>query len=173
MNCVTADLQTEMATLWRREIHRLVEQIHAFPEDQGLWETRPGVTNSAGNLTLHLIGNLRTYIGRDLGGIPYERRRDLEFSERNLSRQELAAQVALLEKYIPQIVAGLMPDVLDQPFPELYQGELISTRQFLLHLLGHFNYHLGQIDYVRRMIAGGGALPPGLTAIRNERPSVE
>jgi hypothetical protein len=44
-------------------------------------------------------------------------------------------------------------------FPEqVLPGGPVTNRQFVIHLYGHFSYHLGQIDYLRRMLTGQGAL---------------
>ncbi len=150
----------ELADLFRRDIARLGQQVNGFPDDSTLWAILPGTTNSAGNLALHVEGNLREYIGRQLGGVPYERRRPLEFSSTGLTRGELAGRVTALQTLIPEIVLGLTEQVLDAPFPEEVLGIPLSTRQFVIHLLGHLNYHLGQIDYLRRIVTEGTAIPP-------------
>ncbi len=149
----------ELADLFRRDITRLGQEVKAFPDDSTLWVTLPGTTNSAGNLALHLEGNLREYIGRQLGGVPYERRRPLEFSSKGVTREELAGRVTALQAVIPDIVLGLTDQALDAPFPEEVLGLPLSTRQFVIHLLGHLNYHLGQIDYLRRIVTEGTAIP--------------
>src|SRR5579871_6639355 len=87
----------DLAALLRRDLTRLRQQIEAFPDDGSVWQTGPGVSNSAGNLALHLEGNLREYIGRRLGGIAYERNRPGEFSQKGLSRTALAARIESLD----------------------------------------------------------------------------
>lgn len=61
-------LKTELSHLFRRDLARLQQEVNAFNDDQGLWLRLPGVENTAGNLVLHLEGNLREFIGRQLGG---------------------------------------------------------------------------------------------------------
>ena len=146
-----------LAELFRRDLQRLVQELEAFPED-ALWATLPGVTNSAGNLTRHLEGNLRHYIGTQLAGIPYTRDRSVEFGPTRVSQQELVQRVQSLQPLIPDIIAGLTQVQLDAIFPEpLWGGERV-TSQFLFHLYGHFNYHLGQIGYLRRILTSGAAV---------------
>jgi hypothetical protein len=82
----------------------------------------------------------------------------LEFSARGIEQAELIARIGRLRETIPPIVAGLSSEALDATFPEPVLGSPISTRQLLIHLSGHFNYHLGQIDYLRRVITSDGAL---------------
>ena len=95
---------TELSALFRRDLTRLVQQIETFPEDALLWQHAPGITNSAGNLTLHLEGNLREFIGRVVGGVDYQRQRELEFSTVGLSRAELAQLANELVTLIPQVL---------------------------------------------------------------------
>lgn len=148
----------DLAPLYRRDLTRLRQQIEAFPNDETLWQTLPGVTNPAGNLVLHIEGNLREYIGRQLGNLPYQRTRDLEFSTKGLSKQDLLARIAELQRTIPSIIEGLALAQMDALYPEQVLGVPMTTQQFVIHLCGHLNWHLGQIDYVRRIATGDGAI---------------
>jgi hypothetical protein len=151
-------LGTELAALFVRDLTRLGQEIDAFPDDGALWSTAPGVRNSAGNLVLHLEGNLRHYIGHHLGGVAYSRSRKQEFSQTGITREELRGRVETLSKMIPGIIAGLSDADWSRAFPEIVFSGPLSTSQFLIHLHGHFNYHLGQIDYLRRILTQGGAV---------------
>jgi hypothetical protein len=148
----------EIAELFRRDLTRLVQELEAFPDQETLWRTLPGVNNSAGNLTLHLEGNLREYIGRQLGGVSYHRQRDLEFSRRELPKADLLQRIRPLKELIPEIVSGLSLTLLESTYPEEVFGAPLSTQQFLISLHGHLNYHLGQVDYLRRILTGGPAI---------------
>lgn len=148
-------IHSELISLFTRDLRRVAQEVLAFPTDASLWQTAPGVTNSAGNLALHLEGNLREYIGRQLGGIAYTRQRPLEFSTTGLTRAEVAARIdAVREAVIPSLASA----DLDATFPENVLGQPLATRHFVLHLLGHLSYHLGQIDYLRRINTGDGAI---------------
>ena len=151
-------LATELAALYARDLTRLIEEIRAFPDRDTLWKTAPGVTNSAGNLVLHLEGNLREYIGRQLGSVAYTRDRPVEFSRNGLSAVDLAARIAQLRDLVTRVVSSVSPETLDGTYPEAVLGVSLTTRQFLMHLYGHLNYHLGQIDYLRRVTTGAGAI---------------
>lgn len=150
-------LQNELATLYRRDLQRLHQEIAAFPDDATLWCVLPGASNSAGNLALHLEGNLRDFIGRELGNRPYVRTRDLEFTA-NVPRAELLQRIESLLSLIPDVVAELTADQLDATYAKNVFGMPLSTRLFVLHLATHLNYHLGQIDYLRRILTAGDAL---------------
>ncbi len=149
----------EIAEILQRDITRLLQEVDRFPSDEALWKLLPGISNSSGNLILHLEGNMREYIGRQIGGVAYERKRDLEFSNKGLSVAELHARISALKELVPPIVAGLSPAALDALHPHELNGKQMSTRQFLIHLLGHLSYHLGQIDYLRRIVTSGESVP--------------
>jgi hypothetical protein len=150
-------LATELAALFRRDLVRLTQEVESFPENL-LWETRPGIANSAGNLALHLEGNLRHFIGHVLGGVTYTRQRDLEFSTRGLSRDAVLTRIRPLADLIAGVVAVLTDEVLDGIYPETVLGGSVPTRQLVLSLYGHLSYHMGQIDYLRRVLSGNGAI---------------
>jgi len=147
-----------LSQLFARDLKRWKEQIETFPDDATLWKLAPGITNSAGNLTLHLEGNLRGFIGNEMAGIPYERRREDEFGLTGLPRTDLINRITAIETWLPEAVAKLTPEDLDREFPKQVWGRTIGTGQFLMHLYGHLNYHLGQIGYLRRMLTGAGAI---------------
>src|SRR5665213_1122760 len=148
----------ELAALFRRDLTRLAQELRALPSDGVLWTKPPGISNSIGNLVLHLEGNLREYIGRQLGGVPYSRRREREFSEAGLTIDNLLARVEPLATQIPEIISGLSDADLNRVYPEEPFNSPISTAQYLVSLNSHLNYHLGQIDYLRRTLTGGGAV---------------
>src|SRR5438094_915341 len=100
---------TGFSALFSRDLLRLAQEIAAFPEEALLWKTIPGVSNCAGNLTLHLEGNLREYIGRLLGGIAYSRRRSDEFTLRGIPASELVTRVEALRALIPGVLEALAP----------------------------------------------------------------
>ena len=149
---ITSDLRF----LFDRDLAKLSRQIEAFPNDEALWQTLPGVTNAAGNLALHIEGNLREYVGRQLGNVPYERKRDLEFSSKGLSRAELSTRLAELRRTIPSVIEGLSAEQMEMEYPEVVLWTTTSTQEFLIHLYGHLNWHLGQLDYLRRILVKDG-----------------
>jgi len=142
----------DLAFLFSRDLTRLSKQIEAFPNDEALWQTLPGVLNPPGNLALHIEGNLREFVGRQLGQLTYKRNRELEFSLRGMSRRELGARLAELRESIPAVIQDLSAEQLETDYPEVVLEVATTTRQFLIHLYGHLNWHLGQIDYLRRIL---------------------
>ena len=86
-------LTQTLKTLFRRELEKLKREIELYKVENRLWIVEKGITNSAGNLCLHLIGNLNNYIGKELGGTNYIRNRELEFSQKNIPRNELLKKI--------------------------------------------------------------------------------
>jgi hypothetical protein len=151
-------LGTELAALYRRDLTRLVQELRAFPNDSKLWQTVPGISNSAGNLALHLEGNHREYIGRQLGGVAYRRQRDAEFAGAGVSAKVLVERIEEVRDLVVRVIAGLSAGQLEARYPEDVLGVPSSVQQGLISLHGHLNYHLGQIDYLRRVLTQGGAI---------------
>ena len=151
-------LSLELAELFRRDLTRLLQEIEAFPDDATLWKTLPGFTNPAGNLVLHLEGNLREYVGRQLGEVEFQRNRPLEFSASEGQRQELVRRIAEVRDLVCAAVAVLTPEQMSGVFPEVVLGAPTTVGQLLAALYGHLSYHMGQIDALRRILTQGTAI---------------
>jgi hypothetical protein len=149
---------TDLASLYFRDLTRVVQELQAFPDTAACWATAPGVANAAGTLALHLEGNLREYIGRQLGGIPFTRDRPREFSDRGIAQSELISRIEKVRGMTDSVLQRLSDEALDAAFPEPLFDAMLSTWMTLIHLNGHLNYHLGQIDYLRRLSTGDGAI---------------
>ena len=156
-------LVSAIGSMLLRELVSLRKEIEAYPTDADLWKTVPGITNSGGTLALHLAGNLQHFIGAVLGGSGYVRDRDAEFSTRGLSRKEVVGVVEQTTAALTRTFGSLREEVLAGRYPEPVGNVRVMTGDFLVHLEGHLAYHLGQIDYHRRMITGTGALPGSLS----------
>jgi hypothetical protein len=161
---------TEISRLLARELATLRDELLAYADERAIWALPKGVPNSAGNLALHLTGNLRWFIGTQLGATGYIRDRDAEFSRRDVPRSELLAQVAAAADEVTRTLAAMDPSALDAQYPLEVGGIRVPTGRFLLHLEGHFAYHLGQLDYHRRSVTGNStsvaALPLSALADR-------
>jgi Protein of unknown function (DUF664) len=155
---IKMSIAVELGALFHRDLTRLAQQLPAFTDQDAIWQCAPGITNSAGNLVLHLEGNLREYVGRMLGRFPYHRVRDQEFAAKGIAVAELAARIDDIRCIVPSVLRQLSDAQIQAPFPEDPLGAPLSTQQFLIHLHGHLNYHLGQIDYLRRILTRGTAI---------------
>lgn len=142
-----------LQTLFQRDLSKLKQEIAAYTDENSLWVVEKGIANSAGNLCLHLIGNLNAYIGAELGKTGYIRQRDLEFSLKNIPQAELLKQIEETIMVVEKGLAALNDDDLEKEYPQLVFKEKTSTGYFLVHLAVHLGYHLGQINYHRRLLA--------------------
>ena len=146
-----------------RDLRTLAAELDAYPDETSVWACPPSIPNSAGTLVLHLVGNLRHFVGARLGGTGYLRDRAAEFAARGLSRAELRAQVDAAAGEVSTALAGLDPRRMDEEFPDSVGGTRLPVGRFLVHLVAHTGYHLGQIDYHRRTVTGDargvGAVP--------------
>jgi len=142
-----------------RDLQSLEREIDAYPDDEALWLTPPGISNSAGNLVLHLAGNLRHFVGATLGQTGYVRNRDAEFGDRGLSREELRAEVRAAIADVDRTLTDLDDVQLQSvfPLPVGQSQKRVLTSDFLVHLAVHLTYHLGQIDYHRRLLTAGAS----------------
>ena len=144
-----------IAAMLARELRTLVRELEAYPDDAGVWATPPGLPNSAGTLTLHLAGNLQHFLGAVLGGTGYVRRREAEFGTRGVPRAELIAQVQATIGVVEQTLGGGRVIDLEAEYPDAIGGKFrVTTGDFLVHLAAHLAFHVGQVDYHRRLVSG-------------------
>jgi len=137
-----------------RDLRALRRELEAYEREADLWARPAGIVNSAGTLARHLAGNVRHFIGAQLGGTGYVRDRDAEFADRQIARSELLAQVDAAIHDVETALGALPEARLAEPFPLEVGGVRLATGLFLTHLLTHSAYHLGQIDYHRRVVTG-------------------
>jgi hypothetical protein len=135
-----------------RDLDKLVAEIEAFPSEESLWRSGGDVKNPAGTLGLHLAGNLQHFFGAVLGGTGYVRNRDLEFSARRVAKTEILAGLQMAREVVAKVLGDMSDAQLTGVFPANHFGENRSTLHALLHLLSHLSYHLGQVNYLRRLI---------------------
>lgn len=141
---------------FERDLDKLIQEINSFENENDLWKIKKGIINSAGNLTMHLLGNLNHFIGKTLGNTDYVRNRDEEFSIKDISRDKLVADIHSLQEVIKNTLPKLSHEDLKKEFPIQIRNEVYSTENMLTYLLGHLNYHLGQVNYLRRMLEAEG-----------------
>jgi hypothetical protein len=142
----------DLNQLIQRDLSKLIEELKAYSDERNLWCIDQGINNSAGNLTLHLIGNVKQFFGLDLVGIAFERDRDSEFVPSLLTRDHLLQELEELKKILEQALVPMDPNKLGDQSIHSFLGHSMTVGYFLIHLYGHFNYHLGQINYHRRLL---------------------
>jgi uncharacterized damage-inducible protein DinB len=141
-----------ISKLFIRDLEKLKTEISSFKDEKNIWIISGDIKNSTGNLCLHICGNLQHFIGATLGNSGYIRKRDEEFSRKNVPVKELVNEIETTKKIVESTMHKMDNSVLQKIYPENKYGEEMSTGYFLLHLFGHLNYHLGQINYHRRLI---------------------
>ncbi|WP_316801899.1 DinB family protein [Pedobacter nototheniae] len=138
--------------LFNRDLKTLKSEIESYKTESNLWVIEKGILNSAGNLCLHLVGNLNTYIGATLGQSGYIRNRELEFSLKNIPQQELVKKIEDTILVLNKTLASLTEADLSAEYPIVVFEDKMTTEFFLIHLTTHLTYHLGQINYHRRLL---------------------
>jgi uncharacterized damage-inducible protein DinB len=147
-------LRNDVRRVLTRELEALAREVELFPDDDVLWKTVPGVTNSAGNLALHACGNLKHFVGAVLGGTGYVRDRPAEFATRTGRRADVARQLRETAAVVTNALARVPESALAAPYPEPHDGVQLSCGLFLLHLCVHLAFHLGQAGTLRRALTG-------------------
>lgn len=141
-----------LITLFERDLHKLITEIELYKNEENIWRVEKNINNSTGNLTLHLIGNLHTFIGKEIGKTNYVRNRDLEFSQQNVPRQKLISSINDTIEMVNNSLISITNEELKKDYPVLKFSKTESTEYLLVHLATHLTYHLGQINYHRRLI---------------------
>ncbi len=138
--------------LFKRDLIKLKGEIDLYKNENNLWLVHKDITNSAGNLCLHLVGNLNAFIGAELGHTGYIRQRNLEFSLKDVPRVELLKKVDDTIIMVENVLKKLTIKDLSKYFPIDVFKKKMTTEFFLVHLSTHLTYHLGQINYHRRLL---------------------
>lgn len=147
-------MTSAIAGILHRELVSLRKEVEAYPGDAELWKPVPGIANPGGTLAIHLAGNLQHFIGAVLGGTGYARDRDAEFSARDLPRAEVLARIDRTIAAVNAAFDRISDDDLGTDYPALIGKFRVETGDFLVHLISHLSYHLGQVDYHRRIVTG-------------------
>ena len=146
-------LKESLLEIFERDLTKLGEEINLYPDETRLWIVEKDISNSAGNLCLHLIGNLNHFIGSVLGNTGYVRERDKEFSTKSTPRHELLNHIEQTKKMVNDTLNNLTDEDLQKDFPIDKWKRKATTGFLLMHLSSHLSYHLGQINYHRRLLA--------------------
>jgi len=138
--------------IFKRDLEKLKQEITSYRDESNLWKVDKSIANSSGNLCLHLVGNLNAYIGAEIGKTGYVRNRDLEFSLKNIPQGQLVKMIEDTIVVVEEGLSKLNENDLEREYPLLVFKEKTSTGYFLIHLAVHLGYHLGQVNYHRRLL---------------------
>ena len=141
-----------LQNLFQRDLDKLKTEINSYNDENKMWEVAGEINNSAGNLCLHICGNLKHFIGSVLGESGYVRSRDAEFSRKNVTVDEMIKEINQTIMIVKNTLSKLDENKLEETYPINVFGKEMTTGFFLVHLSTHLNYHLGQINYHRRLL---------------------
>ncbi len=144
-------LPSELKALFERDLDRLKIELNSYESEEDLWKIAGDIKNSAGNLILHICGNLKHFVGATLAKNGYERDREFEFSG-TVTKEELTNNITETNEVLGAFFDAVSVDDMSDPYPLQPFGYPMTKSHFLLHLYGHLNWHLGQINYHRRLL---------------------
>jgi DinB superfamily len=148
----TNTMKDSLLEAFTRNLTTLKNEIEAYENESNIWRVADGITNSGGNLCLHLIGNLNHFVGAELGETGYVRDRDLEFSDKGVSREELNRRIDDVIDVVEKTMEGLTGAQLQDDYPEVLFDKQMNVGTVLAYMSGHLSYHLGQLNYHRRLL---------------------
>jgi len=145
-------MKTSIIQLYSRELDTLASEIEQYQHEVSLWKVTPQISNCGGNLCLHLIGNLHHFIGKYIGNTDYIRKRDLEFSTKDVPKTTLLSEISTVKHTVISSLENFPADQFHENYAIEKNGEIVTNELMLLHLLTHLSYHIGQINYHRRLL---------------------
>ena len=145
-------IQHTLIKLLKRDLAKLIKELEMYKNEKNLWITSKEISNSAGNLSLHIVGNLNWFIGAELGNTGYIRQRDLEFSLKDIARADLITDIQKTAAVVEKVIGNLSLEDLNKIYPKEVFKEPMTNEFFIAHLATHLSYHLGQINYHRRLL---------------------
>ncbi len=145
--------QENLALLYERDLNKLKVEIGAYLNEEDLWVVDKNISNSAGNLCLHICGNLQHFVGHHLGKTNYERNREGEFNDKHIPREKMMLEIDKTIELINRVIPSLTDKNLQVKDPAKFNNWDMEVQAFLISIYGHLNYHLGQINYHRRLLS--------------------
>lgn len=145
-------LQDALIQFFERDLTKLIKELEAYKTESNMWLLTDNITNCAGNLALHIVGNLNAFIGAEIGNTGYIRQRDMEFSLKDIPRSEIIRKIEDTNVMIKKTLSTINKEDLQKEYPKVIFKKPMATDFFLIHLSTHLTYHLGQINYHRRLL---------------------
>jgi len=142
-----------LAELFERDLTKLRDEVKKFRDEDNIWRKEDGISNTAGTLVVHLVGSLNYTIGELIGHNGYQRDRVKEFTAIDVPKDDLVAAIEKLIAVVQKSLTGISQQTLDAEYSLDVFGKK-STAFYLSHFYGHLNYHLGQVNYLRRILEG-------------------
>ena len=131
--------------LLEESVPRLKKCLAQLSEAE-IWYRPNEETVSAGNLVIHLCGNVRQWLLSGIGKAPDHRKRDDEFTEKGpIPTDKLIADLDIVMQEVEVLLGNLAPEVLIEK--HRVQGFDETGIGILMHVVEHFSYHVGQVTY--------------------------
>ncbi len=146
-------LKETLIQIYEADITKVIGEIEKYENEEDVWKLAEGITNSGGNLALHLIGNIKHFFGANLGNTGYVRERDSEFADKDVSRKQIITGLEEASQVLRDALKGLSDEQFEAEYPEEIFGGGHKTSSIAIYMLSHLNYHLGQINYHRRLLS--------------------
>jgi len=151
MTLETIFLNTSVAKL-NQSTERIAACLGKLTDGQ-IWARGNENENAAGNLVLHLVGNVRQWIIHALGGQPDVRVRDHEFSATGeYSAEELVSRLRSTVAEATAVISGLSSEQLIRNYT--VQNRTGPGLEMILHVVEHFGQHTGQIIFITKALTG-------------------
>jgi hypothetical protein len=144
----------QIANAVREQIDQYAENLTGCLADltqEQIWAPGPNGSNSIGTLTHHLSGNLKHFFGAGLLGDGFQRDRPAEFADRNISTEDLQAELQQALQTTRMALETIDAQLLNAPYKSVDNREFASLAHMLLQMSAHFSYHTGQINYTKRV----------------------
>lgn len=132
-------------------------------DETQVWGRTGDNANSAGNLCLHLEGNVRQFIIHAIGGAPDVRARDAEFGTRGgLGIPELVAKLSACVEEACTVLERMAPERLLELVAPM--GRTMLTLDAIYQVVQHFALHTGQIIFLTKAFTGEDLNLPRFTS---------
>lgn len=132
---------------------KIAAALRSMPPDK-LWWRPHAQANSAGNIVLHLCGNVRQWIVAGVSGAPDVRNRDAEFAAVDgLSCEELVAELETSCAAVRDVLTALSPEALSET--RCIQGRNTTVFSAIYHVVEHFSGHAGQVILLAKSFTPG------------------
>lgn len=146
-------LQQIVSDTLERDLNKLKEELSLYKNESDLWIVKEGISNSGGNLCVHIVGSFNYLIGTVLGNTGYVRDRAAEFESKNISREKILSDMEATIVMVKKVLQNIPDAELSKDYPLELGGNKFTIAKFLVHLTTHLNYHLGQVNYHRRLLS--------------------
>jgi hypothetical protein len=120
--------------------------------DDELWSTAGNIPNSIGTLARHVTGNLNHHFGAAILKSGYVRIRDREFTDRDISRTQVIADLQAAAQIARQALDAVDEQALDKPYTSPDGQVYESLAYCIVHMVIHFAMHYGQADYAQNYV---------------------